>query len=55
MTSLSLAAAIAAMIVTPIPAQTTGTPTSTNVVVSRGASGILTHQPGSVESEGRSG
>ena len=49
MTSLTLAAAIAAMIVAPVPAQPTGTPTSAKVDVPFDA---ITSQPGPAEPEG---
>jgi hypothetical protein len=52
MTSLTLVAAIAAMIVTPALAQVIETPTSTTVVVPRGAPGVVTRQPGSTGDEG---
>jgi len=52
MTSLTLVAAIAAMIVTPAFAQVTETPTSTTVIVPRGAPGVVTRQPGSTGDEG---
>ena len=52
MTSLTLAATIAAMIVTPAFAQVIETPTSTTVVVPRGAPGVVTRQLGSTGEEG---
>lgn len=52
MTSLTLVAAVAAMIVTPALAQVIETPTSTTVVVPRGAPGVVTRQPGSTGEEG---
>ncbi|MCJ2103375.1 hypothetical protein [Methylobacterium sp. E-046] len=45
-------AAVAAMIVTPALAQVIETPTSTTVVVPRGAPGVVTRQPGSTGEEG---
>ncbi len=49
MTSLTLAAAIAAMIVAPVPAQPTGTPSRAKADVPFGA---VTSQPGPAETEG---
>lgn len=52
MTSLTLVAAIAAMIVTPALAQVIETPSSTTGIVPRGAPGVVTRQPGSTGDEG---
>lgn len=52
MTSLTLVAAIAAMIATPALAQVIETPTGTIVVVPRGAPGVVTRQPNSTGDEG---
>jgi hypothetical protein len=52
MTSLTLVAAVAAMIVTPALAQVVETPSSTTVIVPRGAPGVVTRQPGSTGDEG---
>jgi hypothetical protein len=52
MTSLSLAAAVATMIVTPALAQVAETSANTIVIVPRGAPGVVTRQPGSTGEEG---
>ncbi|MCJ2138409.1 hypothetical protein MKK69_30880 [Methylobacterium sp. J-026] len=52
MTKLILAAAFAAALTTPVSAQVFETPTSTTVIVPRGAPGVVTRQPGSTGEEG---
>lgn len=52
MTKFILTAAVAAALATPAFAQVIETPTTTTVIVPRGAPGVVTRQPGSTGDEG---